>query len=195
MTSEQPAVGQDQENLALHRLEQLRPGVRLIALHSLGSADAADEAVQETLARAVTALSNGQLADPAKLPAFVAGIARHVIADTLRARGRVVSIDSVPAARHLSSDPDALGALVSADERARVRTELARLPAADRELLRLCYFEGLTPGEIAGHLGEPAERVRKRKSRALERLRRAFRGEPGHDESSSATEFESGVDP
>jgi RNA polymerase sigma-70 factor, ECF subfamily len=176
-------------------LESLRPGLQLLAIRALKTSDAADEAVQETLARAVTALSNGQLADPAKLAAFVAGIARHVIADALRARGRVISIDSASAAGHLSSDPDTLGALVSADERARVRTVLAGLPAADRELLRLCYFEGLTPGEIAGHLGEPAERVRKRKSRALERLRRAFRGEPGHDESSSTTELESGVDP
>lgn len=195
MTSNPAVVGPGEGDRNLERLEELRPGLRVVATCALGNADAADEAVQETLARAVVALGRGQLADPAKLPAFVAGIARHVIADTLRARGRVISIDSVPAAGHLSSDPDALGALVSADERARVRTELARLPAADRELLRLCYFEGLTPGEIAGHLGEPAERVRKRKSRALERLRRAFRGELGHDESSSTTELESGVDP
>lgn len=59
------------------------------------------------------------------------------------------------------------------------------LPAADRELLRLSYFEGLEPAQIAERMGEVATRVRMRKSRALDRLRRAFleapapRYEPG----------------
>jgi RNA polymerase sigma-70 factor (ECF subfamily) len=156
-----------------------------MALRTLGSTDAAQEAVQETLARAVIALGNGQPSDPAKLPAFVAGIARHVLVDMLRARRHVVPLDSLPAAEHPRSDPDApdaLDALVSAAERSRVRNAMAQLAATDRELLRLCYFEGLTPHEIAARLGEPTERVRKRKSRALERLRRAFRGVTGHDD-------------
>ena len=46
--------------------------------------------------------------------------------------------------------------------------------AADRDLLGLCYFEGLTAVEIADRLGEPPERIRKRKSRAVERLRQAL---------------------
>ena len=195
MTSNPAVVGPGEEDRNLERLEELRPGLRVIATCALGNADAADEAVQETLARAVTALSNGQLTDPAKLGAFVAGIARHVIADALRARRRVISLENVSPADHPASDGDALGALVTATERSRVRTALAALPQDDRELLRLCYFDGLTPGEIAARLGEPAERVRKRKSRALERLRRAFHGEPGHAERSSTTEFEKGMDP
>lgn len=182
------------ERTPAEALESLRPGLLLLAIHALRTTDAADEAVQETLARAVVALGRGQLADPAKLPAFIAGIARHVIADALRARRRVISLENVSSADHPSRDGDALGALVAATERSRVRTALAALPQDDRELLRLCYFEGLTPGEIAGRLGEPAERVRKRKSRALERLRRAFRGDPGHDTSPAATEIESGAD-
>ena len=157
-------------------LERLRPGLQLMAVRSLGTADAAEEAVQETLARAVTALARDQLADPAKLPAFVAGIARHVIVDMQRARYRSVSLESLPVAAHPSYHPDALKALVSAEERARVRAALVSLSESDRNLLGLCYVDGLAPTEIAERTGEPADRIRKRKSRAMDRLREAFHG-------------------
>jgi len=180
---------------AAEALEHLRPGLELLALRTLGSADASREAVQETLARAVVALANGQPSDPEKVPAFVAGIARHVIVDMLRAARRMVSLDTLPAGDPPSSSADALSAIVSAAERTRVRDALSRLSAPDRELLQLCYFEGLTPSEIAQRLGEPAERVRKRKSRALERLRQAFRGAGGHDGRSFPTEHAGGSAP
>jgi len=180
---------------AAEALEHFRPGLELLALRTLGSADASREAVQETLTRAVVALANGQPSDPLKLPAFVAGIARHVIVDMVRAARRVVSLDTLPAGDPPSSSVDALSALLSAAERTRVREALSHLSAPDRELMRLCYFEGLTPGEIAERLGEPADRVRKRKSRALERLRRAFRGEGGHDVRPLPTEHAGGSAP
>lgn len=173
-------------------LEHFRAGLELLALRALGSLDAAREAVQETLARAIVALQNGQPSDLAKLPAFVAGIARHVCVDMLRAQRRVVPLDTLSADHQLSGEADALSALVSAAERARVRGALARLTRDDRELLQLCYYDGLTPGEIAARLGEPAERVRKRKSRALERLREVFHGAVSHETSSSATKNRGG---
>ena len=93
-----------------------------------------------------------------------------------RARYRMVSLESLPLAAHPSYHPDALKALVSAEERARVRAALLSLSESDRDLLGLCYVEGLAPTEIAERTGEPAERIRKRKSRAVERLREAFHG-------------------
>jgi RNA polymerase sigma factor (sigma-70 family) len=164
-----------ESDAAAASLEPLRSGLHLLAVRALGTADAAEEAVQETLARAVSALARGQLADPAKLAAFVAGIARHVVIDMVRARRRLVSLDALPSEAHPSHDPDALGALVTAGEQALVRAALALLAVSDRDLLRLCYVEGLAPGEIAKRTGEPPERIRKRKSRAVERLREAFR--------------------
>jgi len=160
----------------IEALERLRPGLQLLAVRSLGTVDAAEEAVQETLARAVVAPANGQLADPTKAAAFVAGIARHVIVDMQRARYRSVSLESLPVAALPSYHPDALTALVLAEERARVRAAIVSLSESDRDLLGLCYVDGLAPTEIAERTGEPAERIRKRKSRALDRLREAFHG-------------------
>lgn len=148
--------------------------------------DLAEEAAQEALARAVTALAGGRLVDPVKLPAYVAAIARHVCAHVIRDRKPTLPLEgeaAVDPARHpqLQSRDDPLQALISADEIEKLRTALHALPADDQRLLRMSFHEDRSPAEIAASLGEPAERVRKRKSRALERLRLAFLGESSHD--------------
>ena len=167
-------------------LERLRPGLQILALRSLGSMAAAEEAAQETLTRALVALQNGQPRDLDKIPAFVSGIARHVIADACRARTKEVPLDAMP--EPAAAPVDALAALISTAEQEAVHAALAQLSSAERELLRLAFFEGLTPGDIAARLGQPAERIRKRKSRALERLRAAFLGAgSGHEGGGSTT--------
>ena len=153
-------------------LEVLRAGIRLMALHALGDSDAADEVAQESLARAVDALRCPGRAS--NLGAYVAGIARHVIADHFRANARLVSIDSVEPDSLHDAAPDALGALCSAGEIERVRAAVGRLSGGDRDLVRLCYYDGLSPAEVASRLGVPPETIRQRKVRALQRLRAAF---------------------
>jgi RNA polymerase sigma factor (sigma-70 family) len=160
------------EALDADQLELLRSGLYLIALRALRNSAAAEEAAQESLTRAVVALRENRLRDPEKLGAFVRGIARHVIMDALRSSRRVGPSEAVNEA--VDPVPDALEHVVSSDERARLHAALGGLRAIDRELLRLCFFEGLTPDDIARRLGEPAERIRKRKSRALERLRQVL---------------------
>jgi RNA polymerase sigma factor (sigma-70 family) len=172
-------------------LERLRSGLRIIALRALGDADAADDAVQEALSRAIEALAAGRLEDPSRLAAYVAGIVRHVCAHVLRDRKDTLAIDD-DAARvqypELQTHFDPLEALIGAAESERLTKAFGALAPDEQRLLRLCFHEGRTPGDIASELGEPAERVRKRKSRALERLRRAFLGDAsGHDEVSGGT--------
>lgn len=52
-----------------------------------------------------------------------------------------------------------------------VTAALARLPAADRRLLRWRYFEGLLLREVAAKLRITREAVRQRQAKALRRLR------------------------
>lgn len=160
-------------SLASEQLERLRAGLQLFALRSLGDKDAAEEVAQETLARTLAAIREGKIDDPSNVPAFARGVARHVIVDLLRAGDRTESLDSLLESANLN-ESDPLELAVSSDEDRRVQAALAQLDPADRELLRLSFFDGLTPLQIASLTGEPAERIRKRKSRALDRLREAF---------------------
>jgi RNA polymerase sigma-70 factor, ECF subfamily len=69
--------------------------------------------------------------------------------------------------------------LVRKEQRERVRTALARLPAADRNVLVLRYLEQLSTADIAGvlEIGEGAVKMRHR--RALDRLSRLLTGDGG----------------
>lgn len=162
----------------LSQLEALRHGLELLALRALGDRSAAEEVAQEALARAVVAADRGTIVQVGRLAAFVAGIARHVIADRQRNAARLAPLSAAAAVAAPAEDP--LARLLGADERAAVHAALARLSPTDRNLLRLCYFDGLAPSEIATRLGEPPERVRKRKSRAIERLRELLTLGDGH---------------
>lgn len=152
-------------------LARLANGVRLIALYALGDAEAARDVAQETMTRVLDALSRGQVRDVAKLAAFARGIAQHVIADVQRAQSRI-GVLSDDVADQCHAHP--LDTIVAGEEHSAIHSALAHLSRDDRELLRLVFVEGLTPGDIAARLREPPERVRKRKSRALERLREHF---------------------
>ena len=179
----------------------MRSGLRIIALRALRDADLAEEAVQETLSRAVVALEAGRLDDPTKLGAYVAGIANHVCLHMLRDRKDTVPLEDESGEPRrfpqLRTVHDPLEALISEGERERLRAAFDELSASDQQLLRLCFHEDRSPTEIAAALSEPPERVRKRKSRALERLRQEFlrvaksdtvRHQPGHDEAAQGTD-------
>lgn len=57
------------------------------------------------------------------------------------------------------------------DARLMVNSALDRLPEAQRRVLEMAYFDGLTQSEIADRLKEPLGTVKTRMRTALERLR------------------------
>lgn len=154
-----------------------REGVRLIALRTFGDPAIAEDIAQEAIARAldVSARRPGEIAD---LGAFVYGIARHAIADAIRSRSRAISVASEHA--HYDPRPDALSDLISDEERAHLKRAVQELSHGDSRLLRLAYVEGLTSVEIGVRLRQSPATVRKRKERAIERLRSAFSMNASH---------------
>lgn len=59
-------------------------------------------------------------------------------------------------------------------DRTRVRSALGQLPEAQRQVLELAYFRGLSATEIAAELGCPLGTVKSRTAAALSKLRGAF---------------------
>lgn len=135
-------------------------------LRILGNAADAEDATQDVFVRALTRLDQYRPGDP--FGAWLHGIARNRSIDILRRRRPEIDIDAAPAAGSISGDVEslALGSL----ERERLRAALDRLPARDRTLLVLRYWEDQSVDAIAQALGmtEGAAKV------ALLRARRAL---------------------
>lgn len=81
-------------------------------------------------------------------------------------RSRSVALDQAPEPTVQHAEDPAL-----ARDRARVRAELAQLPAEQREVLELGYFEGLSSSEMAERLKIPVGTVKSRVASAMGRLR------------------------
>lgn len=155
-------------------IERLRNGLRIMALRALNDPDAAEEVAQESLARGLEAMEAGQFRDEGSVGAYFRGICRHVIVDRIRRESRLTSLNTLPDQPDQAALPDALHALISRERKEQVLRALSELPPQSLECLRLSFYEGLKPSEIARRLGEPGPRVRKRHQRALDKLREVF---------------------
>jgi DNA-directed RNA polymerase specialized sigma24 family protein len=104
---------------------------------------------------------------------FMCGIANHLILDFLRRESRTTSFDGEVLSKDATGSPVvASSASPQAETLSRmVAQEVARLPEDDQEVLKGCFFEGLSCADLSRRTAEPASRIRKRKSRAILRLR------------------------
>jgi RNA polymerase sigma-70 factor (ECF subfamily) len=103
--------------------------------------------------------------------------ARTRAIDRIRATRRrsetfVAPLDESLAAAPRESAPDAAA---RAADRGTVMSALDRLPDAQREVIELAYYAGLTQTEIAERLKQPLGTVKTRIRLALERLRAVVR--------------------
>lgn len=152
--------------------------IRLFALRRVRDAAAAEDVAQEVLRRVTEALRAGRLEDPAALPGYVFKTALYVCMHHGRSAGREArALDRFAGGASGATSDDALTTLIVAERRATVRLALQRLTDADRDLLRLVYFQQLDAAEIARQLSITPETLRVRKHRALRRLADAL-GEP-----------------
>ncbi len=102
--------------------------------------------------------------------AWLYRIAGHVVANHYR-RQRLLQMVGLTA-RETTGDRSGV-----IEDRVAVREAYARLPAADQEVLGLCYFADLTTAEMAQVLSCSEEAVLKRLQRARRRLRLLLEGE------------------
>ncbi len=145
------------------------------ALRRLRDRALAEEVAQETLTVVLLALRDNRIEDEAKLPGFIFGVAKNLVCRATREQANRAQSDpnhdaDIPGA--WLEDPDA--GLLLEEQRQQVRSALAELSVSDRDILYRAFTNGQPLEEIAGELGIPYASARKRKSRALERLRKIF---------------------
>lgn len=145
-----------------------------LALNAVGDPATAEEIAQDVFLR-VWQRARQYRADRAKVSTWLTSITRHRAIDQLRRDGSrpqqhsVAWADLAPGAEPSASSPEQ--ATAAALERARVRAAVARLPAEQRQVLALAYFQGLTQSQIAETLALPLGTVKTRLRLGMQKLR------------------------
>jgi RNA polymerase sigma-70 factor (ECF subfamily) len=146
--------------------------------------DAAQEVVAETFAVAWRRLD----AVPDPPLAWLLGVARKVLANQRRSRARAESLTLRIVSGSVASADDPAEVV---DARVSVQAAIDRLLPAEREVLELLAWEGLSPAQAAEALGCSRAAIAVRLHRARRRLLRLL-GAPLDTQRSSAGSTESG---
>lgn len=145
--------------------EYLTPRLRVMMRAKIRDAELSRDLAQDAVIEVLKALRRGQLREPARLIAFVHGVARNVANNYARTRRDDTGHE--PLSDLLAQPLDEADAH---ERRDLVTRGLAQISQSDREILDMVLVEGLKPGEIAERMGLAPEVVRTRKSRALKRI-------------------------
>lgn len=153
-------------------LRRLEPLVRSVAARFAGDRTTADELAQACRIRIYE--KREQIREPDAVFGWARTVCRRVCIDATttarRERERLVEDAlSIAVAGSVAQDPSA--AIECHEMQARVRSALRRLPPAQRQMLVLRYWRGLSIGEIGSRLNVPEATVRSRLRRARRRLR------------------------
>ncbi|MGH2768843.1 MAG: RNA polymerase sigma factor [Actinomycetota bacterium] len=135
----------------------------------------ADDAVSETFVRAYSGIERFKWRKQGGFEAWLHGILRNVVLETVRARGRKTPLSArdghSPGEEEPSLWPGPLERVLADEEEETVRLAFARLSSGDQELLELRVVSRLNANEVASVLGKRPGAVRMAQSRALGRLR------------------------
>jgi|SRR5215210_1323444 len=145
-----------------------------LARRITGSAGGAEEATQDAFLSLWRAASSF---DPerARLATWLLALVRYRSIDWLRRRTpRALHQDFTEGAAETIEAPERTEEQVLASEECdRARRLVAGLPAEQREVIDLAYFEGYTQTEIAARVGIPVGTVKGRVRLGLDKLRQA----------------------
>jgi RNA polymerase sigma factor (sigma-70 family) len=169
------AVARDRDKVAFGLLfGQIAPRLKAYLVRSGAAASQADELVQEVM---LMVWRKADSFDPAQSAAstWIFTIARNKRIDAVR-RDRRPEFDPGDPALVPDQAPAADRSIEAAQDTARLRDAILKLPSEQAELLRLVYFEDQPHTMIAQRSGLPLGTVKSRLRLAMVRLRRELAG-------------------
>ena len=165
----------DQEPNALDALySRYASAVYSLAMFMLKDTGLAEEATQDIFLN-IWLKSGSFKPDRGQPKTWIMSVAHHRIIDLIRSRRKTTAIT-------VASDPEDLERIPAANlpideqverklERERIQKSLATLPEAQREVIRMAYFDGYSQSEIAALLNQPLGTVKTRVRLAMQKLR------------------------
>lgn len=148
------------------------PLVHALARRSLRDVPEAEDVTQQVFLAAWCG-RRGYRPERGPLAGWLVGITRRKIADALSARRRRTELVSAAGALPTPAD-DTRTRTEAVLDRVLIRQELARLPAAQRRVLHLAFYEDLTQTQIAQYTGWPLGTVKSHCRRGLHQLRHSL---------------------
>lgn len=170
--------------------DRFAPTLLALARRVLDNHADAEEVLQEVF---VQVWNRGERYDPARssVSTWLVLIARSRAIDRLRSRKVVERTHEATAQAAMGAigaigasgvwephtSPEALENVFIQERHERVRREMAALPAEQRQVLEMAFYQGLTQSEIAAKAGLPLGTVKTRTLLAMKKLRNALRPE------------------
>jgi RNA polymerase sigma-70 factor (ECF subfamily) len=130
----------------------------------------AEDLVQETFIRAWNRVQSFD-AQKAAIAPWLLAVARNRAIDHLRlaqARHEPVELSQMD---HPSVFNEMESDLLNRDSARRIQTAMQKLPAAQRQVIELAYFEGMSQSEMAERIGQPLDTIKTWVRTALRVLR------------------------
>lgn len=170
----------DEEALVMLYRTNRRP-VKAYVMRNNGSADDAEDMLQEALVILWQRVRAGKFEYAAKLDTFVFATVKNMWLRRLARMRREAPILVDPEG-HAGDDPSALENLIETERSTAVHEALDRLGKPCRELLLLFYWEELSMEEIAGRLGfANADTVKAKKYQCKKALQGMLKDIPDND--------------
>jgi RNA polymerase sigma-70 factor (ECF subfamily) len=145
------------------------------AYRRLGAVEAAEDAVSETMTRALQTVGRREW-NGAPPEAWLMGIMRNVVYESWRRTARDDRAVTLPVP---VADTPAIDLVIADEDAAEVRRAFGKLSPEDQELLELRVFAGLSADEVGSILERRPGSVRMAQHRAIARLRAMLPGADG----------------
>ncbi len=150
-------------------LDEYEAPVYRFFYYSQGNHQMAQDQCGETFARFVAAIKNFKSDNSHSLKAFIFGIARNVLLESLR-RKRLIHEDISSLEEIPSNKPSVFQEVSSSDEFKFVLDTIKQFNEPERQILLLRFVEGLKLDEIAGIMKMPLNSVKSQVHRSRNKL-------------------------